>query len=251
VVRRNSVTAVGARDKSDFQCGAQNPKMRAFPLGLGAIACPSSAPIMFTGIIQAVGHISNLVESSGGDARVTVAADGLDLSDARLGDSIACNGVCLTVVEKAAGSFSVDVSAETFSCTIGFAPGDHVNLEMAMRLSDRLGGHLVSGHVDGVGEVLHFAPVVAGEDASWRLEIRAPGSMARYLASKGSVAVNGVSLTVNKVQGADISINLIPHTLEQTQLKGLQAGGKVNLEADMLARYADRLLNYIHEQDKD
>ncbi|MDP2835094.1 MAG: riboflavin synthase [Pseudomonadota bacterium] len=227
---------------------------------------------MFTGIIQAVGHISNLVETSGGDARVTVAADGLDLSEAKLGDSIACNGVCLTVVEKSGGSFSVDVSAETFSCTVGFAPGDKINLEMAMRLSDRLGGHLVSGHVDGVGTVLHFAPVAAGEESSWRLDIRAPGFMARYLASKGSVAVNGVSLTVNKVypqgagrggkaaetpaatttlQGADFSINLIPHTLEQTMLKSLQAGGKVNLEADMLARYADRLMNYVHEQDKD
>jgi len=212
---------------------------------------------MFTGIIQAVGHISNLVETCGGDARVTVAAGGLDLSEAQLGDSIACNGVCLTVVEKTADSFSVDVSAETFSCTIGFAPGDQVNLEMAMRLSDRLGGHLVSGHVDGVGTVLHFAPVggkpggKAGDDASWRLDIRAPGLLARYLAAKGSIAVSGVSLTVNKVQGADFSINLIPHTLEQTMLKQLKAGSKVNLEADMLARYADRLLNYVHEQDKD
>ena len=210
---------------------------------------------MFTGIIQAVGHISHLVETSGGDARVTVAADGLDLSEAKLGDSIACNGVCLTVVEKTEGSFSVDVSAETFSCTIGFAPGDQVNLEPAMRLSDRLGGHLVSGHVDGVGSVLQFAPVAAsvaaGEDASWRLDIRAPGHLARFLAPKGSVAVNGVSLTVNKVSGADFSINLIPHTLEQTQLKGLQAGARVNLEADMLARYADRLLNYVNDQDKD
>ncbi|MDO9225483.1 MAG: riboflavin synthase [Pseudomonadota bacterium] len=208
---------------------------------------------MFTGIIQAVGHISELVATSGGDARVTVAAGGLDLSEAKLGDSIACNGVCLTVVEKTAASFSVDVSAETFSCTIGFAPGDMINLEMAMRLSDRLGGHLVSGHVDGVGEVLHFAPVASreGEESSWRLDIRAPGSLGRYLAPKGSVAVNGVSLTVNKVVGTDFSINLIPHTLEQTMLKGLRAGGKVNLEADILARYADRLLSYVHEQDKD
>lgn len=206
---------------------------------------------MFTGIIQAVGHISHLVETSGGDARVTVAADGLDLSEAQLGDSIACNGVCLTVVEKTARSFGVDVSAETFSCTIGFAPGDKVNLEMAMRLSDRLGGHLVSGHVDGVGTVLRFAPVAAGEESSWRLDIRAPSAMARYLAPKGSVAVNGVSLTVNQVRGTDFSINLIPHTLEQTMLKSLRAGGKVNLEADMLARYADRLMNYVHEQDKD
>lgn len=205
---------------------------------------------MFTGIIEAVGRISHFVEASGGDARVTVAAGGLDLSQAKLGDSIACNGVCLTVVEKAAESFSVDVSGETFSCTIGFAPGDKVNLEMAMRLSDRLGGHLVSGHVDGVGSVLHFAPVADG-DGSWRLDIRAPGHLARYLAAKGSVAVNGVSLTVNKVQGADFSINLIPHTLEQTMLKELQPGSKVNLEADMLARYADRLLNYVNDQNKD
>jgi len=206
---------------------------------------------MFTGIIQAVGHISHLTEGASGDARVTVSAGGLDLADAQLGDSIACNGVCLTVVEKTADSFGVDVSAETFSCTIGFAPGDKINLEKAMRLSDRLGGHLVSGHVDGVGSVLHFAPVADQSDGSWRLDIRAPGAMARYLANKGSVAVNGVSLTVNKVHGADFSINLIPHTLEQTMLKELQVGARVNLEADMLARYADRLLNYVNEQDKD
>jgi riboflavin synthase len=206
---------------------------------------------MFTGIIQAVGHISHLTEGAGGDARVTVDAGGLDLADAQLGDSIACNGVCLTVVEKTPDSFGVDVSAETFSCTIGFAPGEKINLEKAMRLSDRLGGHLVSGHVDGVGSVIHFAPVSDQNDGSWRLDIRAPGVMARYLANKGSVAVNGVSLTVNKVHGADFSINLIPHTLEQTMLKELKAGARVNLEADMLARYADRLLNYVNEQDKD
>jgi riboflavin synthase len=206
---------------------------------------------MFTGIIQAVGHISHLIEGASGDARVIVAAGGLDLADAQLGDSIACNGVCLTVVAKTADSFSVDVSGETFACTIGFAPGDKINLEKAMRLSDRLGGHLVSGHVDGVGSVIHFAPVSDQSDGSWRLDIRAPGAMARYLTHKGSVAVNGVSLTVNKVQGADFSINLIPHTLEQTMLKDLKSGSRVNLEADMLARYADRLLNYVNEQDKD
>lgn len=205
---------------------------------------------MFTGIIQAVGHISHLSESGGGDARVTVAAGGLDLNDARLGDSIACNGVCLTVVDKTPESFSVDVSGETFSCTIGFAPGDRVNLEKAMRLSDRLGGHLVSGHVDGVGEVVRFEPV-AGGDGSWRLDIKAPGALGRYLAPKGSIAVNGVSLTVNRVQGTEFSINLIPHTLEQTMLKDLKPGTRVNLEADMLARYADRLLNYVNEHDKD
>lgn len=205
---------------------------------------------MFTGIIQAVGHISHLSESGGGDARVTVAAGGLDLNDAQLGDSIACNGVCLTVVAKTPDSFSVDVSGETFSCTIGFAPGDRVNLEKAMRLSDRLGGHLVSGHVDGVGEVIRFE-AVAGGDGSWRLDIRAPGKLGRYLAPKGSIAVNGVSLTVNRVQGTEFSINLIPHTLEQTMLKDLKPGTRVNLEADMLARYADRLLNYVNEHDKD
>jgi riboflavin synthase len=207
---------------------------------------------MFTGIIQAVGHISHLVENKGGDARVSVAATGLDMGDVKLGDSIACNGVCLTVVELTPTGFSVDVSAETFNCTIGFAPGGRINMEKAMRLSDRLGGHLVSGHVDGVGEVIHFAPVASGgDDMSWRLDIRAPGHLARYLAPKGSIAVNGVSLTVNQVDGADFSINLIPHTLEQTTLKDLKAGARVNLEADMLARYADRLLAYMNTNDKD
>ncbi len=208
---------------------------------------------MFTGIIQAVGHISHLVEGRGGDARVTIAGDGLDMGDVQLGDSIACNGVCLTVVENSQEGFGVDVSGETFSCTIGFAPGDRVNLEKAMRLSDRLGGHLVSGHVDGVGEVIHFAPVAAkaGEDASWLLEIRAPGNLARYLAPKGSVAVNGVSLTVNRVRGEEFTINLIPHTLDNTMFKELRKGSRVNLEADMLARYAERLLAYTNDTDKD
>lgn len=202
---------------------------------------------MFTGIIQAVGHIKHLTEKGGGDARVTVAGGGLDLSDVALGDSIAVNGVCLTVVERTAEHFSVDVSQETFSCTVGYAPGEAVNLEKALRASDRLGGHLVSGHVDGVGEVVRFEPV--GD--SMRLDIHAPESLARYLASKGSVAVNGVSLTVNQVHGAEFSINLIPHTLEQTMLKDLKPGSRVNLEADMLARYAERLLAYMNTADKD
>lgn len=208
---------------------------------------------MFTGIIQAVGHVSHLVENKGGDARVNIAASGLDMGDVRLGDSIACNGVCLTVVELAPTGFGVDVSAETFNCTIGFVPGQRLNLEKAMRLSDRLGGHLVSGHVDGVGEVTHFAPVAGGTEAdmSWRLDLRAPSHLARYLAPKGSIAVNGVSLTVNQVNGADFSINLIPHTLENTMLKDLKPGTRVNLEADMLARYADRLMAYMNNSDKD
>jgi riboflavin synthase len=202
---------------------------------------------MFTGIIQAVGHIKHLTERGGGDARITVAGGGLDLSDVVLGDSIACNGVCLTVVDKGPEHFSVDVSQETFSCTVGFAPGEAVNLEKALRASDRLGGHLVSGHVDGVGEVVHFEPV--GD--CMRLDIRAPAALARYLAAKGSVAVNGVSLTVNRVHGDEFSINLIPHTLQETQLKDLKAGSRVNLEADMLARYAERLLAYLNTADKD
>lgn len=202
---------------------------------------------MFTGIIQAVGHVQHLTESSGGDARVTIAGGGLDLNDVAIGDSIAVNGVCLTVVEKGPTHFSVDVSQETFACTVGFAPGDPVNLEKALRLSDRLGGHLVAGHVDGVGEVIRVERV--GD--SVRLDIRAPKGLERYLAPKGSVAVNGVSLTVNRVHDGAFSINLIPHTLEATALKNLKPGDRVNLEADMLARYVERLLAYASATDKD
>ncbi len=205
---------------------------------------------MFTGIIQAVGHVSQFQESGGGDARITFHGGGLPMQDVRLGDSIACNGVCLTVVAFTPESFSMDVSAETFACTIGYAPGDQVNFEKAMQLSDRLGGHLVSGHVDGVGEVIAFSPV-GDADESWRLDLRAPARMARYLAPKGSIAVNGVSLTVNQVDGADFSINLIPHTLANTMLNTLKRGTKANLEADMLARYAERLLAYTQLADKE
>lgn len=208
---------------------------------------------MFTGIIQAVGHIHKLTENQGGDARVVIRSGGLDLADVALGDSVACNGVCLTVVEKGPEHFSVDVSAETFRCTVGFVPGEQINLEKALRVGDHLGGHIVSGHVDGVGEVVRFAPV-SGEheaDASWHLEIRAPHALAKYIANKGSVTVNGVSLTVNCVHGEEFSINLIPHTLGNTMLKDLQVGSRVNLEADMLARYAERLLTYTQAADKD
>ena len=202
---------------------------------------------MFTGIIQAVGRIQHLQESQGGDARVTIHGGGLRLDDVALGDSIAVNGVCLTVVAHDAEQFSVDVSAETFACTIGFTPGEAVNLEKALRLADHLGGHLVSGHVDGVGEVLRFEPV--GE--SWRLEIRAPEKLAKYIAVKGSITVNGVSLTVNAVRGAEFAINLIPHTLDHTMLKDIKSGSPVNLEVDLLARYAERLLAYTNPTDKD
>ncbi len=196
---------------------------------------------MFSGIIAAVGRITELTPRNDGTptVRPTVDAGQLDLSDVALGDSIACNGVCLTVVERKDRSFCVDVSPETLSCTIGLdAPGP-INLEKALRLADRLGGHLVSGHVDGVGEVLRFDPV--GDNRL--LEIRAPAELARYIARKGSITVNGVSLTTNTVKGAVFSINLIPHTLEATTLGSLQAGRKVNLEIDLIARYVERMLN--------
>ena len=196
---------------------------------------------MFSGIIAAIGHISELTPRNDGTptVRLSVDAGSLDLEDVALGDSIACNGVCLTVVDRSAQRFCVDVSPETLSCTIGLdAPGP-INLEKALRLADRLGGHLVSGHVDGVGEVLRFDPV--GDNRL--LEIRAPQELAKYIARKGSITVNGVSLTTNTVSGATFSINLIPHTLEATTLGRLQAGARVNLEIDLIARYVERMLN--------
>jgi riboflavin synthase len=196
---------------------------------------------MFSGIIAAVGRITELTPRNDGTPTVRLSVDAglLDLSDVAIGDSIACNGVCLTVVETTGGAFCVDVSPETLSCTIDLdAPGP-INLEKALRLADRLGGHLVSGHVDGVGEVLRFDPV--GDNRL--LEIRAPQSLAKYIARKGSITVNGVSLTTNTVDGSCFSINLIPHTLEATTLGCLQAGRKANLEIDLIARYVERMLN--------
>jgi len=196
---------------------------------------------MFSGIIAAVGCITKLTPRNDGTptVRLTVDAARLDLDDVALGDSIACNGVCLTVVDSQDKCFCVDVSPETLSCTVGLDSPGPINLEKALRLADRLGGHLVSGHVDGVGEVLRFDPV--GDNRL--LEIRAPQSLAKYIARKGSITVNGVSLTTNTVDGASFSINLIPHTLEATTLGGLQAGNTVNLEIDLIARYVERMLN--------
>ena len=194
---------------------------------------------MFTGIIQAVGKIAR-TEPRGQDSRLAIQADALDMSDVQLGDSIAVNGVCLTVVRFDQKSFDVDVSAETLRCTVGFDLNSEVNLEKALRLADRLGGHMVSGHVDGVGEVVRFEPV--GD--CYVLEISAPDEIAKYVATKGSITVNGVSLTVNQVAGQRFALNLIPHTLEMTTLKHLKVGSRVNLEVDLLARYAERLLHY-------
>ncbi|WP_031359208.1 riboflavin synthase [Caballeronia sordidicola] len=203
---------------------------------------------MFTGIVAAVGRIEAVTPlGSATDAdtgvRLTVASGGLDLEDVELGDSISIQGACMTVVEKSAGSFDVDVSRESLNKTAGLSePGD-VNLEKALRAHDRLGGHLVSGHVDGLGEVTHFAPV--GE--SHELRILASRDIGKYLAYKGSVTVNGVSLTVNTVNdrpdGCEFSINLIPHTVEVTTLRHLLAGAKVNLEIDLIARYVERILS--------
>jgi len=205
---------------------------------------------MFTGIVAAVGQISSVQPLEGGhDAgvRLEIDAGGLPLQDVALGDSIAINGACMTVVAKTAASFSVDVSRESLNCTVGLdAPGE-VNLEKALTLAERLGGHLVSGHVDGLGLVRKFEPV--GE--SWELVIDAPRELAKFLAFKGSVVVNGVSLTVNRVEdlatgagpACSFSINLIPHTISVTTLKHLRAGSQVNLEIDLIARYVERMLS--------
>jgi riboflavin synthase len=192
---------------------------------------------MFTGIVAAVGRIER-VEPRPKGLRLGIDAGALEMGDVTIGDSIAVNGCCLTVVALQGRRFDVDVSQETIDCTVGLGAPGEVNLEKSLRLADRLGGHLVSGHVDGVGEVLAFEPV--GE--SHRLVVHAPAALAKYIARKGSVAVQGVSLTVNRVEGREFEINLIPHTLAVTTLKHLKPGARVNLEADLLARYAERLL---------
>lgn len=194
---------------------------------------------MFTGIIAAVGTVAGVAPAAGG-VRLRIAADGLPLADVAPGDSIAVNGVCLTAVVIGDGAFEADVSRETLNCTTEFAPGARVNLEKALRLADRLGGHLVSGHVDGVGDVRQFD--AAGDNRL--LRIAAPAAIARYIARKGSVAVNGVSLTVNEANAGDFTVNLIPHTLAATNLGGLRVGDRVNLEADPIARHVERLQQF-------
>lgn len=203
---------------------------------------------MFTGIITGMGRIAavqSLGDTPAHGKRLVIATPPGYLDDVGLGDSIALNGACMTVttLAKAAQTFTVDVSAESLDKTTGLSQPGPINLEKALQAHDRLGGHLVSGHVDGLGSVTHFAPL--GE--SWELRIQAPADLARYVAYKGSITVNGVSLTVNRVhdseQGCELSINLIPHTVENTALGVLQAGSQVNLEIDLIARYVGRMMD--------
>jgi riboflavin synthase len=204
---------------------------------------------MFTGIITGVGRIAalhDLGSSLDHGKRLTVEGPPGYLDDVGLGDSIALNGACMTVttIDPSDARFTVDISAESLECTCGLAElGNRINLEKALRASDRLGGHIVSGHVDGIGKVTRFAQV--GE--SWELRIMAPRELGKYLAYKGSITVNGVSLTVNRVadsdEGSEFSINLIPHTVHNTALGNLSAGSQVNLEIDTVARYVERMLS--------
>jgi riboflavin synthase len=202
---------------------------------------------MFTGIITGMGRISrvhSLGSSSGHGKRLTIDCPAHYLDDVGLGDSIALNGACMTVTtfDPVQNQFTIDISAESLTKTAGLDKLGAINLEKALRANDRLGGHLVSGHVDGIGEVTHFAQV--GE--SWELRVLAPQVLAKYLAYKGSITINGVSLTVNRIadleNGCELSINLIPHTVENTALGTLQAGSMVNLEIDLIARYVERML---------
>ncbi len=192
---------------------------------------------MFTGIVTAIGRIAS-ARPHGDGLRLRIDAPGFGLADVALGDSIALQGVCHTVVAKDGTGFEVDTSAATLAVTTGLAEGREVNLEKSLTLADRLGGHLVSGHVDGVGAVTAFDDL----GGSWRLEIEMPAELARYVARKGSIAVDGVSLTVNAVAGNRFEVNIIPHTRAVTTLRRLATGSAVNLEVDMTARYLERLM---------
>ena len=205
---------------------------------------------MFTGIITGMGRIvaiHSLGSTSHHGKRLTIETPEGYLNDVGLGDSIALNGACMTAVsiDAAQNQFAIDISAESLDKTSGLAEMGKINLEKALRANDRLGGHIVSGHVDGIGHVAYFAEV--GE--SWELRVTAPQALAKYMAYKGSITVNGVSLTVNQVrdladaQGCEISINIIPHTIENTALGSLKAGSSVNLEIDTVARYVERMLS--------
>ena len=195
---------------------------------------------MFTGIIEAVGQIKK-IEPVGGDMRLHVDVGTLDMADVQLGDSIAVNGVCLTAIKFDSKSFAADVSNETITLTSlkDLAIGSEVNLEKALLPTTRLGGHLVSGHVDGLGEVIS----IKAESRSIQLVIRAPEDLKHYIAMKGSICIDGTSLTVNKISNTDFEINIVPHTQQQTIIKHYKPGTKVNLEVDLIARYLERLLS--------
>lgn len=192
---------------------------------------------MFTGIVTAVGRVVSISPLEKGK-RLAIDAAELGLDDVAIGDSVAVSGCCLTVVEKQGNRFFADASVETLNCTVGLDAEGPVNLEKALRFSDRIGGHLVSGHVDGVGTVQRFDKI--GE--SYELEVRVPDALAKYIATKGSITVNGVSLTVNAVANSAFTVNLIPHTLAVTTLQHLQPGARVNLEVDLIARYVERMM---------
>jgi riboflavin synthase len=191
---------------------------------------------MFTGIIQTVGHIADVV-THGDDCALRIEASDLGLQDVQLGDSIAVNGVCLTVTSLEQNTFEVMASKVTLDVTTGLGRTGPVNLEKALRLADRLGGHLVTGHVDGVGSITALEPV--GE--CWLLKVRAPHALSKYIAQKGSLCVNGVSLTVNAISDDEASINLIPHTMQHTIMQFAKPGDAVNLEIDLIARYVERM----------
>jgi len=201
---------------------------------------------MFTGIISAKGDIDRLDETSG-DWRLRIATGKLDLADVQIGDSISVSGCCLTVVQLHEHGFSADVSRETMRCTtLGeLKPGAAVNLEKAMRADDRFGGHIVSGHVDGIGQLENSS----SEGQSLRLEFAAPAALSRYIAVKGSICIDGTSLTVNKVAGRLFTVNIIPHTQEETIISGYSPGQKVNLEVDLIARYLERMLSASDKQE--
>jgi len=220
------------------------------------MASPVKIQAMFTGIIQAVGHIS-AVKTMGDDVRLTISAEHLQLADVAIGDSIAVNGVCLTATNITQSHFEVHVSRETLRVTTGLSAHNDsiefnhinlvdptnkltVNLEKALRLNDRLGGHLVSGHVDGIGVVTQIKTL--GD--CWLLAICAPHELSKYIAQKGSICVNGVSLTVNKIELDTFTVNIIPHTLQQTTLGQLQINDQVNLEIDQIARYVERMTQW-------
>ena len=201
---------------------------------------------MFTGIITAIGQIKSAQAKGDGLHLVVEVPDGY-LDDVAMGDSIAISGACMTATQFEGNTFALDISRESLSKTVGLDKVGPVNLEKAMRLNDRLGGHLVSGHVDGVGKVAHFSQVANDAHGSWLLRIEAPKELATFLAYKGSIVVNGVSLTVNKTEDSAnaciVDINIIPHTLQNTTLGNLHQGDSVNLEIDLIARYVARMLN--------